>query len=401
VLFFLLVSQFASDAVQRLVAGRTMRRERQQIVEEMSMMEASSKDGSRTALDEVVWGLHEHFFGVDGGDISVTGSENERASVTAVGEGLFSALRSSLSIPQAVHAHRLSGNFETFTSNSKGAAKAGTMFFFSGDSRYMIKTVPRRERDVLEKILPRYVEYLRSEGGRDSLLTRFLGLYDVRLKSGRVVHVVVMNNVFPRGVAGRGGVVMDERWDLKGSTVGRVCGRAEREKKGREAVLKDLDLQSDVRAEIEGDPEGYARGEFGLCVGAGRKRELVAQLRRDVAFLEEVNVMDYSLLVGVAASEAKAGAIGFLRRLGAVLRRFRREGGGEIWASSLSEMAGLRRRRAARYYLGIIDFLSPYNRRKDVERRLKGLWEDSRGISAQRPAFYGRRFVAFLESHFS
>jgi hypothetical protein len=50
------------------------------------------------------------------------------------------------------------------------------------------------------------------------------------------------------------------------------------------------------------------------------------------------------------------------------------------------------------YYLGVIDLLTAYSARKTVERGFKALAQDRRGISAQRPQEYARRFVEFLRN---
>lgn len=88
---------------------------------------------------------------------------------------------------------------------------------------------------------------------------------------------MIMNNLFPphRDI--------HETYDLKGSTFGREYPEEKAEKNPR-AVLKDLNWINRNR-ELELGPE---------------KRALLAeQLRRDVAYLESVDVMDYSLLVGI------------------------------------------------------------------------------------------------------
>lgn len=86
-----------------------------------------------------------------------------------------------------------------------------------------------------------------------------------------------MNNLFPphRDI--------HETYDLKGSTVGREYPE-EKAKKNPRAVLKDLNWIN--------------RGKE-LEVGPEKRALLTEQLRRDVEYLESVDVMDYSLLVGI------------------------------------------------------------------------------------------------------
>lgn len=49
------------------------------------------------------------------------------------------------------------------------------------------------------------------------------------------------------------------------------------------------------------------------------------------------------------------------------------------------------------YFMGIIDFLQPYNTRKRAESFIKGLQTDKDKISSVDPETYAKRFVTFME----
>ncbi|KAG6909473.1 hypothetical protein DXG01_017195 [Tephrocybe rancida] len=153
--------------------------------------------------------------------------------------------------------------------------KSGSFFYFSRDYRFIIKTIHHAEHAYLLRILPAYYEHVKANP--HTLLSRFYGLHRVKLPRGRKIHFVIMNNIFPphRDI--------HETYDLKGSTVGREYPE-EKARENPRAVLKDLNWINRGRT-LEFGPE---------------KRALLAeQLRRDSAFLKQVNVMDYSLLVGI------------------------------------------------------------------------------------------------------
>ncbi|KAF5379041.1 hypothetical protein D9615_006035 [Tricholomella constricta] len=153
--------------------------------------------------------------------------------------------------------------------------KSGSFFYFSRDYRFIIKTIHHAEHAFLLRILPQY--YAHVQANPHTLLSRFYGLHRVKLPRGRKIHFVIMNNIFPphRDI--------HETYDLKGSTVGREYP----EDKAREnprAVLKDLNW--------------IHRGRT-LELGPEKRALLAEQLRRDAEFLKKINVMDYSLLVGI------------------------------------------------------------------------------------------------------
>ena len=153
--------------------------------------------------------------------------------------------------------------------------KSGSFFYFSRDYRFIIKTIHHSEHAFLLRILPTYYEHVKANP--HTLLSRFYGLHRVKLPRGRKIHFVIMNNIFPphRDI--------HETYDLKGSTVGREYPEDKAEKNPR-AVLKDLNWIN--------------RGKT-LELGPEKRAYLSVQLERDAEFLKKVNVMDYSLLVGI------------------------------------------------------------------------------------------------------
>ncbi|KAL7527907.1 hypothetical protein ACHAWF_002354 [Thalassiosira exigua] len=304
-------------------------------------------------------------------------------------------------------------------------------------------------------MLPEYHRFMSERcNGRNSLLTRICGMYSVTFLSGERGEggdggggraavedrwdggyfpstdrggggeaaarfddderiYLVMHSVFPPDASS----FVTERYDLKGSTAGRECSPEERLRKGSSAVLKDLDLMRDAaeerrRTTKEGAKEG---GGYGICLGPRKRAALLAQLGRDVDLLRRCDVLDYSLLVGVADAEGqprrRSGAESSPRAPKTPFRSLLRwtdfplpyhgarltvvDGG------PLSVIDGTRRGRRATYYLGIIDFLQPWTVAKRLERDLKG-WTpgtDGSAVSCAAPGDYAERFLRFVEAH--
>jgi 1-phosphatidylinositol-4-phosphate 5-kinase len=290
---------------------------------------------------------------------------------------------------------------------------------------------------------------------RKSLLTRFCGMYGVRIhdedsKDGGEVQIfTVMNAVFPA----EGSRFISERYDLKGSTVGREVSEEELKSKGSNAVLKDMDLAREVDV-VKSAGQDASPSDYGFTIGATRKAALLSQLREDVKLLVECQVMDYSLLVGVAnvdhqIDESARKALWAMRRQGRKIATSKRLDdtilyalgtplllvispavflGKSMWSmtqrtvssiitlplpyygsgkcsvdgGSLSVIHGSRQGDRSVYYLGLIDFLQPWTTRKVLERKLKGVMGyDTSAISCVTPEEYAARFLVFLDAHIS
>jgi 1-phosphatidylinositol-4-phosphate 5-kinase len=151
-----------------------------------------------------------------------------------------------------------------------------------------------------------------------------------------------------------------------------------------------------------------------LRLGPSGRAELLECLRQDVDWLRAHNIMDYSLLVGVASLVAQApppttgtsagagAAAGTLPDSEAACRRLY-----SLWApqgAGVGAGVGDGGHYEHVLFLGIVDVLQEYNLKKRVETMYKtGLYsfegKDPRGLSVVDPASYGKRFLAFIEQH--
>lgn len=153
--------------------------------------------------------------------------------------------------------------------------KSGSFFYFSRDYKYIIKTIHHAEHKLLRKILREY--YAHVERYPNTLISQFYGLHRVKIPYGRKIHFVVMNNLFPphRDI--------HQTFDLKGSTIGRDYKEEDLARNPR-ATLKDLN---------------WLRRNNHLEFGPEKKSLFIKQIKHDVALLQKLKIMDYSLLVGI------------------------------------------------------------------------------------------------------
>ena len=160
--------------------------------------------------------------------------------------------------------------FLEFISNSK----SGQFFFYTHERQYMIKTVSKDESKFLRKILPQYHHHLSQNP--NTLLTKIYGMHRVKPHKKPERHFLIFSNVFNTRK------FIHKTFDLKGSLVGRFA--TEKEKSAGHPVLKDQDFVND-----------------GITINIGplRAKLLKEQIERDVEFLRQLNIMDYSLLLGI------------------------------------------------------------------------------------------------------
>lgn len=186
---------------------------------------------------------------------------------------VFRHLRAKFRLDPADYLVSLTSKYILSELGSPG--KSGSFFYFSRDYKYIIKTIHHGEHKFLRKILRRYYNHVITNP--DTLLSQFYGLHRVKIPYGRKIHFVVMNNLFPphRDI--------HRTFDLKGSTVGRNFKEEDLAKNPR-ATLKDLN---------------WLRRNLHLEFGPTKKAAFVEQMQRDVALLQELKIMDYSLLVGI------------------------------------------------------------------------------------------------------
>ena len=186
---------------------------------------------------------------------------------------VFRHLRAKFKLDPADYLMSLTSKYILSELGSPG--KSGSFFYFSRDYKYIIKTIHHAEHKLLRKILREY--YAHVERYPNTLISQFYGLHRVKIPYGRKIHFVIMNNLFPphRDI--------HQTFDLKGSTIGRNYKEEDLERNPR-ATLKDLN---------------WLRRNNHFEFGPEKKSLFIEQMKRDVALLQKLKIMDYSLLVGI------------------------------------------------------------------------------------------------------
>lgn len=187
---------------------------------------------------------------------------------------VFRHLRALFKLDPADYLMSLTSKYILSELSSPG--KSGSFFYFSRDFRFIIKTIHHSEHRMLRKILKEYYNHITANP--NTLISQFYGLHRIKLPWGKKVHFIVMNNLFPPYYD------MHRTYDLKGSTLGREHIFKPGEEGTTTAVLKDLN---------------WVAKKENLILGPHKAKIFLEQLERDVELLKRLNIMDYSLLIGI------------------------------------------------------------------------------------------------------
>jgi 1-phosphatidylinositol-4-phosphate 5-kinase len=173
---------------------------------------------------------------------------------------------------------------------TEASGKSGSIFWYSSDRKYIMKSISEHESSLLQKISSSYTRFMATHP--HTLLCRFVGMYKIvttvatpsyisgnkrpsRVRPNTVLttRFVIMKNIFSQTPS----TGMD-KFDLKGTTEDRYVKRVT----GNE-VLKDINFQSRWISL----PENLAE-----C--------LTRVIEEDSEYLFRHGIMDYSMIVGVA-----------------------------------------------------------------------------------------------------
>ncbi|XP_071737582.1 phosphatidylinositol 4-phosphate 5-kinase 6-like isoform X2 [Rutidosis leptorrhynchoides] len=299
---------------------------------------------------------------------------------------VFRTLRMLFKVDAAEYMLSICGDNALRELSSPG--KSGSFFYLTYDDRYMIKTIKKTEVKVILRMLSSYFNHFRHY--ENTLLTKFFGLHCVRLVGAaqRKVRFIIMGNLFCTNYT------IHRRFDLKGSSLGRLTDKPESEIEAT-TILKDLDLKFFFRL-----PKTWIQ-------------EFRRQIDKDCDFLEQERIMDYSLLVGLHFREPSnltpvdddsvdestskpemdklpSDPAGLGINMQARIERMERAVETELLGEPTGECHDVV------MYFGIIDILQDYDITKKIEHAYKSMHYDPTSISAVDPRQYAKRFHDFI-----
>ena len=131
--------------------------------------------------------------------------------------GIFHEIRKQdgMTAEQVIESLDLFANRSQAFNAGEASGASGSFFFFSHDSKFIIKTMSSSERSLFLEVLPDYFVHLKKH--RLSLLARIYGIFTVKMEDIDEISLVLMANTAQ--VRHKAGI--RHCFDLKGSMVNR------------------------------------------------------------------------------------------------------------------------------------------------------------------------------------
>lgn len=222
-----------------------------------------------------------------------------------------------------------SGDF-IYNTNIKG--KSGSLIFYTSDFKYAIKVIRNSELAVLRKNFDRMTDYCNKN--TETFISKIFGVFTTSK-----IHFVIMNNVLKTPCS--------QIYDLKGSNVKRnfTGMNIEANWKGRRLIVRN-------------------------------KEQMLDAFRKDVEFLRSLNLMDYSILIGI--NEDEHTGFDVFDSKGRMIRHL-----------DLTDVE---------YSLGIVDIFTEYTFYKRLESIFQVFCCCSGNKSSKNPHEYSERFLDLIEN---
>lgn len=243
--------------------------------------------------------------------------------------------------PNNIYNYIWTNNFKTFTS-LVSSGKSGSLFYYSLDGKFMLKTIAKEEFYKLLSTLKPYHDHLCKYPG--SLLTRYYGLYKIKYTENgtkREQYIIIMNNMFRK-------FSPDVKYDLKGSV------------QGRKTVFKNGVVDPKIALK---DNDWTEKGDI-VELKVEDKNSLIHAIKADADYLGENQTLDYSLLLGIIDLEA--------------LKKQDPQDPVLAYAKKIAKKSSDAERgiylsvgKKKMYIIGIIDTLTNYTTRKQLEYYFK------------------------------
>lgn len=281
----------------------------------------------------------------------------------------FSQFREYLNISN----HILADNINKYYYINDSINLKHSLTFYSGTFSLTLKVIKKRERKALQTIFKDYLSHIQKN--TNSILTKIYGCFRISSEKMENIYILVMDNILPSDQR------VNEIYDIKGSLHNRKSTSGSQ-------ILKDQDWLMNGRK---------------LYIN-NSKITLTEIIKLDVEFLKRYEILDYSLLIAInnhrcnylprkscerycEGKYCDNPSLYYINERTDAALFFRNEYKFESEAKNVPET----------YYIGIIDFLTLWSRRKKIENFISEFLCCRTNISCVEPDEYNKRFMEMFK----
>ncbi|KAM9758662.1 phosphatidylinositol 5-phosphate 4-kinase type-2 gamma-like [Menidia menidia] len=274
----------------------------------------------------------------------------------------------------------------------------------SYDHTLVIKEITSEEVEEMHNILSEYHQHIVTCHG-STLLPQFLAMYRVTVES-EDTYLLVMRNMFSHRLH------IHRKYGLKGSLLSRESSFKEKVKEL--PTSKDADFMNNMQKVYLSEEE---------------KEKMMDKLNRDVEFLVDMRIMDYSLLLGIhdveraereeeeeemessyeEEEEEENGLAAPLcstspEGIAGYMNSFKPMGPGEFdpYVDMYAIQSAVDAPRREVYFMGLIDVLTQYDTKKKAAHAARAVKHGAGAdISTVHPEQYAKRFREFITKIFA
>ena len=249
----------------------------------------------------------------------------------------------------------ISDNLPNLSELCQSEGKSGSLFFFTHNKKFILKTIPEREFETFLDFASSYNNYLVEK--KLSFLVKIYGLYTIN-NSLLTFHIILMENISPFPSHR-----ISYKFDLKGSLY--------------ERETKDLMKNRKIKALKDNDFLEISKSVNEPLINISKEniQIILKTIQKDIQLLTKANLMDYSLYICIVNNSE------------------------DLELSDDKYIRSIDNKYI--YCIGIIDYLTEYKMRKVLEKRVKNLIHFTKKktvFSVIEPILYQSRLFNFIKT---
>ena len=241
----------------------------------------------------------------------------------------------------------------------------GEFFFYSYDNEFILKSLSEEDLSVILNNVWGFYEHFKKNPY--SIINKIYSIYRIKRSTSEYSSDIVLMLI--KNIARVPNCYINVGFDLKGSTFNRES------KINSKLSYKDLD---------------FIKKEKKIFIGKETAKTLYDIIKRDVNFLKNLKIMDYSLLV------YKIDHYNFLKDLNSEEEKKEKI---ILFAKEKFKIIPSIKEEGIFYHIAIIDYMQIYSFRKSLEKVSKKFFNLNINLdtSSQDPNKYAERFLLFMK----